>query len=346
MKKSKALALSLTSCGLIALCAASPQLAVAQQSASAAQTPSLSTVSASGPVAAHKDRRYRIGPGDVLDIRVFNRPQLSRDAVRVDNQGMIRMPLIEDDIRAACLTEGELAKEIATRYLKYQRHPNVDVFVKEYNSQTVAVIGAVNKPGRFQMQRQIHLFELLTYVEGPSDHAGRTIQVVHTPGTLSCDAPPAAQTAETDEDAGLELVTYKLSDTLQADEKANPIIRPGDIVRIPDADQAYVVGNVKNSGPIPLRDPVTVTRAIAMAGGVLQDSKLDKIVIVRQTPGSAVKTEIPVNLKAINKHQATDIALLPGDIVNVPESTGRSVLRNLLGSVGPAAATLPVRVIP
>ena len=96
-----------------------------------------------------EDERYRIGPGDLLDVRIFNRPQLSRDAVRVDAKGVIRMPLIEEDIQAACLTESELAKEVAQRYRKYQRNPQVDVFVKEYNSQPVAVIGAVDKPGRF-----------------------------------------------------------------------------------------------------------------------------------------------------------------------------------------------------
>src|SRR6185295_3222545 len=91
------------------------------------------------------DDRYRIGPGDVLDIRVFNRPQLSREA-RVDSNGMIQMPLIEGDIRAACRTESELAKDIATLYLKYQRNPFVNVFVKDYSSTPVAVIGAVEKP--------------------------------------------------------------------------------------------------------------------------------------------------------------------------------------------------------
>ena len=84
------------------------------------------------PVQAQDDR-YRIGPGDVLDIRVFNRPQLSREAVRVEGSGMIRMPLIETEIQAACQTEGELAKEISTRYAKYYKNLQVDVFIKEYH---------------------------------------------------------------------------------------------------------------------------------------------------------------------------------------------------------------------
>src|SRR5438045_4709668 len=97
-----------------------------------------------GSLVAHsEDDRYRIGAGDVLDIRVYNRPQLSREAVRVEGNGMIRMPLIESEIQAACHTEGELAKEIATSYAKYYKNLQVDVFIKEYHSKQVAIIGAV-----------------------------------------------------------------------------------------------------------------------------------------------------------------------------------------------------------
>src|SRR6476619_1368763 len=78
------------------------------------------------PGAPPATERYRIGLNDVLEIRVYNRPQLSRDAVRVEGNGMIRMPLIETEIRAACSTEGELAKEISTRYAKYYRNLPVD----------------------------------------------------------------------------------------------------------------------------------------------------------------------------------------------------------------------------
>src|ERR1700682_1925686 len=85
-------------------------------------------------LAASADDRYRIGPGDVLDIRILNRPNLSRDAVRVEGDGTIRMPLIDGRIQAACLTETELSKEITNRYLKFYRNPQVDVFIKDYRS--------------------------------------------------------------------------------------------------------------------------------------------------------------------------------------------------------------------
>src|SRR5262249_40093520 len=107
---------------------------------------------------ADADLSYRIGPGDILDIRVFGRPEMTKD-VRVDNFGRIRLPFLEE-MQAACLTEAALAAIITEKYKKYLRDPQVDVMVKEYRSQPVAVIGAVSTPGRFQLQRRIRLLEL------------------------------------------------------------------------------------------------------------------------------------------------------------------------------------------
>ena len=81
------------------------------------------------PNSGTENDRYRLGPGDVIDIRVYSRPNLSRENVRIEGNGMFRMPLIETDIQAACKTEGELAKEISQRYLKFYKNLQVDVFV-------------------------------------------------------------------------------------------------------------------------------------------------------------------------------------------------------------------------
>lgn len=287
---------------------------------------------------AQQDDRYRIGPGDVLDVRIYNRPQLSREAVRVEGNGMIRMPLIETEIRAACLTEGELAKEIATLYAKFYRNLQVDVFIKEYHSQQVAIIGAVNEQGRFQLQRRIRLLELLTYAKGPSAKAGQTINVVHS------TAPSLCKTGNDDEIAAF--TSYRLSDTLQGAAQANPYLQSGDIVTIPDADQVYVVGNVFMPLTIPLKEPISLTEAIAMAGGTRQDTKKHKIRIVRQEPGSQAKTVMVVDLSAIEKRHAQDVQLLPNDIVDVPTSTGKSLLRGLIGGGTQSLTQLPVRIVP
>lgn len=294
------------------------------------------TVGAQSPaMVAPQPERYRIGVGDVLDIRVYNRPQLSRDAVRVEGNGMIRMPLIDGEIQAACKTEGELAQEISTRYARYYRNLPVDVFIKEYHAREVALIGAVNEQGRYQMQRHIRLLELLTFAKGPSDKAGQTINIVRAPRTDICSTD--SQTSEA-------FITLKLNDTLRGAENANPFVEPGDIVTIPEAEQIYVVGNVYSPKSLPLKEPITVSRAIAMAGGPLRDSKTDRVHIVRQS--ATGKSEMYVNLSAIARKKEDDLLLQPNDIVEVPESTGKSLIRSLLGAVAPSVAQMPVRVIP
>lgn len=332
--------LFVAACLFGSLLSASAQQPPLTSAAAAAQTPPAKAVT---NAKAERDDRYRIGPGDVLDIRVFNKPILSRESVRVNGNGMIRMPLIDDDILAACRTEGELAKEIATRYLKYQRRPVVDVFVKEYQSQPVAVIGAVNNPMQFKLQRRVKLLELIAYANGPAERAGRSINVVHgEPTSLVCQTAPT----DTEDFAQTRLNSYKMRDTLDGIEQANPYIQPGDIVYVPDAEQAYIVGNIFRPMPIPLRDPVTVSQAIAMAGGTQPDTKRDKIRIVRQEPGSTNKKVINVDLGAVEKRQAEDVALQANDIVDVQTNSGKRLLKSFIGAVVPAFGNLPTRVVP
>jgi len=350
-----------SSCGLrgaaacVALLVASALTAAAQTKGAEADAGSAQAgVVAAAGEAARAGEPYRIGPGDVLEVRVFNRPQLSREAVRVEGDGTIRMPLIEGEIRAACATEGELAREIARRYLKYLKNPQVDIFLKEFNSTPVAVLGAVATPGRFQLQRRVKLLELLSFAGGPTERAGRNVQVVHAAQALACRQGGAPTLADGDARApgekafqaadGGEVSSFHLDETLLGDPAANPFIRPGDIVTVTEAEQAYVVGNVLKPSMIALKEKVTVSQAIAMAGGTLPDTRSERVRIVRQERGGG-KTEIIVDLKAISKHRAPDVALQANDIIEVPTAGGKRFLRTLLGSAVPSAARLPVQII-
>lgn len=330
--------MNLTPLFTFSLVLASFTTAVAQQTAASNANPPVAQPAVTH--AAESDNRYRIGPGDVLDIRILNRPNLSRESVRVEGNGMIRMPLIDNEIMAACKTEGELAKEISEKYTKFYRNPQVDVFIKEYKSKQAAIIGAVNEQSRFELQRRVRLLELLTYAKGPSPKAGQTINIVHSAQSLSCTLPGPGNEPE------VAFSTYNLSETLMGLPTANPWIEPGDIITLPEAPQAYVVGNVFTPLTISLKEPVTISRAIAMAGGLKQDSKKEKIRIVRQEPGSTTSKELVVDLSAIEKKRAEDIALMPNDIIDVPLSSGKSLLRSLISGIVPNVASLPVRVVP
>jgi polysaccharide biosynthesis/export protein len=282
---------------------------------------------------------YRIGPGDVLDIRFYNRPQLS-GTLRVSMAGKIQMPLIENEIQAACRTESELSKDIATLYLKYQRNPYVDVLVKEYASTPVAVVGAVDKPGRFQLTRRIRLLELLAYAGGPTDKAGGQIVVAHVGGNSMCEEP-AKQNSEIATAAPDGFIYYSLKETLRGEEKANPWIEPGDMVSITESDQAYVVGNVFKPQPVALKEEVTVSQAIAMAGGTLPSTKSNQIRVFRKIPGTTGQKLIIVDLGAIKQRKAEDITLQANDIVDVPTSTGKRVMASIISGLSGGMSNVP-----
>lgn len=326
-------------CAFVVLC----HTAVAQQpAANVTLTNAQATEQSPNNLEVRSDELYRIGPGDVVDVVVSKNDVLSRSAVRVDNEGMIQLPMIEAGIQASCRTERELAEDIRTRMLKYMYNPSVYVSIKEYNSQPVAVIGAVNTPGRFKFQRRVRLLELLTYVNGPSERAGRSIQVIHSEILMRCESPSSMRGDEVER----ALSSYMLEEALQGQENSNPIMQPGDIVRIPDAELVYVIGSVKSAVAISLKEDITLSQAIARAGGALPDSQIDKVRIVRKTPGSMKSTPIIVNLKAIIKLQADDVILLPNDIVDVPGPTaGKKFLTSLLNTVVPSVANLPLRYI-
>lgn len=324
--------LSITSILLLVFCAAT-----------SVKSQAVAATGQDGPTAsASRDKsRYLIGVGDVLEIRVFGKPQLTRDAVRVDDSGNIRMPLLEQEVQAACRTEADLSAEISSQYLKYLRKPQVDVFVREYNSLPVAMVGAVSKPGRFLLQRPVRLLELVTFAGGPSDRAGRSVQIVHAATVPTCQSgrltPISADSAVT---------AYGLSEVLAGSDDSNPYVRPGDVVTILEADQVFVVGNVVRPSSIPLTEPITISRALAMSGGVLPYTKTDQIRIIRQSPNNATKTEIIVDLRAIEKKRGNDVTLMANDIVDVPVSGGKRFLGSLFSSVLPAVTQIPVRVIP
>ncbi len=296
------------------------------------------------------DLSYRIGPGDELDVRVFGRPELTRIA-RVDSLGRIRLPFL-NEVQAACMTEAQLAVAIAEKYKKYLRDPQVDVLVKEFRSQPVAVIGAVASPGRFQLQRRVRLLELITFAGGPGAHAGSTIHIIHNAEHNYCSTDTQKEKPETaggdgnKEGSSLPMLTsIKLKDLLDGTPEANLYIQPGDIISIPQAEQVFVTGSVVKPGAYSLLNKLTLTQAVALAGGVNLDASRSKVRLVRQVPGSETRKETIYNLDDIHRRKIQDVALLPNDIVEVPSSTMKVASRSVLGVSINMLSALPYFII-
>jgi polysaccharide export outer membrane protein len=267
-----------------------------------------------------EEERYRIGYQDTLDIQVFRHPELNR-RVSVSPNGTISLFRLDQPIVAVCKTEEGLANEIAKAYEKdYLRNPEVSVLAVEQKSQAVSVIGAVEKPGSFYINRRIHLLELLAFAGGPkTDSAGTRLIVARTGSTSNCSANNGD-----DKEKDVVLMDYKIRDIQQGKETV--WMRPGDVVSVLDADVVYVYGNVNRQGSVKIKEPLTLTQAIVLAEGLKPATKRDKIRVLRQKGTGAEREEMVFDLSKIDKGGATDPYLEPNDIVAVSEDKTKSIL--------------------
>ncbi|MCY7374959.1 MAG: SLBB domain-containing protein [Pyrinomonadaceae bacterium] len=271
-----------------------------------------------------RNEKYRIGYQDTLEVRVFRHDDLSQ-VVNVSPDGTILMPRIDRPISVVCKTERELAETIGTLYKFYLRNPFVSVRAVEQRSQPFAVIGAVEKPGSFYLNRRIRLLELLAFAGGPKvEKAGAKIQVARVGNVSGC----AEKDGSASEDDEVVFLAYKVSDVVTG--KDNPWMQPGDIVSILEAEEAYVVGNVIKPAKISLKEPVTLTQAIAIGGGLAPEAKTSKVTIQRQDANSALKTETVYDLKDIRDQKIADPVLQANDIVNVPKDSLKSARNGLI----------------
>lgn len=334
MRKSVRQILNCAAALLVACCAV---VVTAQEKTSAAnesaKTPEASAVNAAlARQTGDNARKYRIGVGDELIIQVLKQPNYSSPApLRVNESGYIFLPKIDQPIKAVCKTENELSDELTGYYKKYIRQPFVSVYVKDYKSQPVAVMGAVDKAGTFYINRQMRLIQAISLAGGPTNEAGSRVLLARLGDVDLCTMQNTLASSEAQENQTMsgKVYTYNLRRMMEGEEASNPLVQPGDIISILEADKAYVIGNVKgDKTTIVLKEPRTLSQAIAEAGGVDIATKKREIFILRQDE-KGNKTRTPYNLIAINEGKEKDPYLLPNDIVEVPTDNKKSTLDNL-----------------
>jgi polysaccharide export outer membrane protein len=257
-----------------------------------------------------------------LQVTVFQHPELAQ-RVAVGPTGQVILFRLDKPIVAVCRTEGELADAIAAAYkANFVKNPQVQVTVAEQKSQSIGVMGAVERPGNFFLSRKVHLLELLALAGGPNKEAGTRIIVARTGSTSVC----RDKTDEAD-DENIEILNYKIRDVQEG--KQTLWMKPGDVVSVLDADVVYVYGNVNEQGNIRVREPITLTQAIVSAKGLKPAADKDKIRVLRSKPGSSEREELVFDLNAIDKGKVKDPYLEPGDIVAVSQDKAKAILQGI-----------------
>ena len=258
-------------------------------------------VPAAGLHAAVQDEAdYTIGPRDVLQIHVFNQPELS-GPYTVEADGALSFPLIgrivagRQTVRAF---EQALRERLAAGYF---RNPRVTVTIAEYHSRRVFIVGEVRQPGAYPLTGVMSVIELLALAGGTTPLAsGEAVAVRGGPQSSGPVLPADGE--------GVETLRVNLEALEDGDLSQNVMLRSGDTIFVPRTEVVYVFGEVRNPGQYPIRNDTTVLQALSLAGGGTEFAALNRVRIVRTVDGEQVEIRV----------QLGDV-VQPDDIVRVPE---------------------------
>jgi polysaccharide biosynthesis/export protein len=257
---------------------------------------------ASDPADQSQGSAIKLGPGDLVEVGVYGVPELTTKA-RVSNDGDLYLPLI-DYVHVSDLSLEESQKLIEKRLDDggFVKNPHVTIFVNDYASQGVTLMGEIGKPGIYPVLGDRKLFDLFSAAGGLTDRASRTVSIT------SRNHPESP-----------ELV--HLARNLTDKHETNVRVRPGDTIEIFRAPIVYIVGDVgRPSGLLVDNGSLTVLQAIALAGGANRTAKLNGTRIIRKSNGPNGMTETVVPLKKMLQAKAPDVPLQANDILFVPVS--------------------------
>jgi polysaccharide export outer membrane protein len=249
---------------------------------------------------------YRLGPEDVVEIRVFELDQLNR-TVRVSGDGTMDLPLI-GSIPVRGLTPEGVALEVAERLRnRFVQDPQVSVFVKEFHSQTVSLLGAVSSPATYPLVGRRNLLQILADAGGLSPSAGNVLFVFR----------------QSDDGRSARLSVPLNELLIQGNPRWNIWLRPGDIVSVPPeaAVSVSVLGAVSSPGvyKLPVGDGASVLNAVARAGG-LNDRASKSGIQIKRRDASGEEKVLKVDLGDILSGKESDFVLQEGDVIVVKES--------------------------
>ena len=227
-------------------------------------------------------------------------------------------------VLAGGLSVERLEKEMSTRLQKYVKAPVVAVSVVEYRSQPVSIVGSVGQPGVHQLEGRKTLIEILAKAGGLRPEAGNTIKITRKAEW----GPIPLASAEKDPSGQFSVAQVSLQSIMQAtNPEENILIKPNDVISVPQADIVYVIGEVKKAGGFTLTERSTITglQALAMAEGMTPGAAPHKAMIIRQPPAGN-RVEIPANLKEILDGKAPDVVLQPDDILFIPTNVAKNAV--------------------
>jgi polysaccharide biosynthesis/export protein len=285
-------------------------------------------------LAGKADASYQIGPEDRVDVRVFQADALS-GVFQVNGDGTISVPLL-GPVKAAGYTSSGLEESLEARLKqKYMKDPHVTVQITEMHSHAVSVLGAVNKPGVYQIAGDKTLLEVLAMAEGVKDGAedvlvmrrGDTAEGAASAGNVGDVRPASTSLDQGAADDATEVAHVNLGALVRSGDAAqNLVVQPGDIIAVRPGSLVYVVGQVNRPGGFAMSTgtPMTVLQAVALAQGLGNRAAASSSYIVRKGKDGS-RQEIPVNLDDMLSGSTPPATLQPQDVLFVPQNRAKTI---------------------
>ena len=261
---------------------------------------------------------YKIGSEDLLEITVFQAKELDTVA-RVSASGFIKLPLI-DKVKASGRTTSELESLLTEKFKTYLTEPVIGVFIKEYKSQQITVLGSVKKPGVYYVSGQKSLLELLSLAGGLSEDAGEICIVQRN----ASGNPQEKQSTDNNIVIDLDQLLIK------GEVGFNIAMNAGDVILVPKSGIFFVDGAVKSPGSFPLKGKITVSQAISLAHGLTMDAKKSDIKIYRDT-GKQERDVITIDYDDVLARKLPDFEVKDKDVIIVSSSTLKRIYGGLAG---------------
>jgi len=280
---------------------------------------------------------YVLGPGDQITIRAFQFEEIS-STFRVDSEGDVNLPML-GKIHVGGLTVEQVEADLTERSKAYVKEPQVVITVTEYRSEPVFVSGAFKQTGIIPLQGGRTLLEILTLAGGVQPNASSKIKVIRHLENGPIPLPNAVVDPER-KVSTVEISIGSLRDSLNPAE--NIVLKPLDTISVDKAEMVYVNGEVNKVGGVELvdRDSISITKLIAMVGGLAKDAAPAKARILRPVLNTSRRAEIPVDLKRILAGKDNDFPLLPNDVLYVPSNSHAAVLSRVGIIAIPATSAL------
>jgi len=260
---------------------------------------------------------YKIGPEDLLEIDVFQVPDL-KTLARVSAKGYIKLPLIEG-VEAGGLTVSELESLLSERLKKYVKEPVVSVFVKDFRSQQISILGSVKEPRVYYVTGQKYLLDMLSLSGGVTQDAGSVCIIQRVSGKASPDSGREY----------IERIVIDLDELLiNGKAELNIAVTAGDTIHVPKSGIFFVDGGVQTPGAFPLKGKTTITQAISLAKGMTYEAAASDIKIYRDK-GNSEREVISVNYESILDRKEPDFELKDKDVIIVGKSGFKMLLKGL-----------------